>query len=130
MRDSHPPTTPAAPARVRTVVAYLRSGTANGEGLRRLQRQRSAIQAEADFQGWTVVAWTTDPGQRGDTLDRPGLRQALALLAGGKADALVASEEGRIASAGSDRRQLARLAGRQGWQVLTVEALRTPSPDR
>jgi DNA invertase Pin-like site-specific DNA recombinase len=128
MPDTPTPTAPAAPATVRTVIAYTRSGDARSEGQRRLQRQRTAIQAEADFQGWTVVAWTCDLGQPGDTLDRRGLKQALALLADGKADALVAYEEGRLARHGLDRRQLARLADRQGWRLLTVEALRAPTP--
>jgi DNA invertase Pin-like site-specific DNA recombinase len=127
MPDTQTSTPPAAPPRVRTVVAYTRSGVATIEGQRRLQRQRTAIQAEADFQGWTVVAWTCDLGQPGTTLDRPGLKQALALLAQRKADALVAYEDGRLARQGSDRRQLARLADRQGWRLLTIQALRAPA---
>jgi DNA invertase Pin-like site-specific DNA recombinase len=118
------PTIPATPATVRTIIAYTRSGTTTSNGQRRLQRQRTAIQAEADFQGWTIAAWTCDLGQPGTTLDRPGLKRALVLLAEGKADALVAYDEDRLARHGSHRRQLARLADRRGWRLLTVEALR------
>jgi DNA invertase Pin-like site-specific DNA recombinase len=125
MPQTHTPT--ATPPRVRTIIAYTRSGASTSEGQRRLQRQRTAIQAEADFQGWTVVAWTCDLGQPGDTLNRRGLKQALALLAQGKADALVAYEEGRLARAVADRRQLERVAQRQGWQLLTIQALRAPA---
>ncbi len=125
--DTHAPTATAAPATVRTVIAYTRSGDATSEGQRRLQRQRTAIQAEADFQGWTVAAWTCDLGQPGTTLDRPGLKRALALLSEHKADALVAYDDGRLARHGSDHRQLARLADRQGWPLLSVEALRSGS---
>jgi len=112
---------------VRTVIAYTRSGATTSDGRRRLQRQHTAIQAEADFHGWTVAAWTCDLGQPGDTLDRPGLKQALALLAEGRADALVAYEDGRLARLRSDRRQLKRVAQRQGWRLLTIQALRAPT---
>jgi DNA invertase Pin-like site-specific DNA recombinase len=122
------PTTPAALARVRTIIAYTRSGRNTTQGQRRVQRQRTAIQAEADFQGWTIAAWTCDLGQPGTTLDRPGLRQALAVLSEHRADALVAYDPARLSRLPSQQRQLARLAERQGWQVLTVEALRAPAP--
>jgi cell wall-associated NlpC family hydrolase len=127
MPQTHTPTAPVAPPRVRTIIAYTGSGVDTIEGQRAVQRQRTAIQAEADFQGWTVAAWTCDLGQPGDTLDRCGLKQALALLAEHKADALVAYEDGRLASQGSHRRQLERLAQRQGWRLLTVQTLRTPT---
>ncbi len=127
MPQPHTPTAPASAATVRTVIAYTRSGATTSDGRRRLQRQRTAIQAEADFHGWTVAAWTCDLGQPGDTLDRPGLKQALALLAEGRADALVAYEDGRLARLRSDRRQLERVAQRQGWRLLTIQALRAPT---
>jgi hypothetical protein len=128
MPQTHTPTAPTPPARVRTVIAYTRSGATTIEGQRWVQRQRTAIQAEADFQGWTVAAWTCDLGQPGTTLDRPGLKQALAMLSEHKADALVAYEEGRLARLRSHRRQLERVAKRQGWRLLTIQALRTPAP--
>jgi DNA invertase Pin-like site-specific DNA recombinase len=93
-----------------------------------VQRQRTAIQAEADFQGWTVAAWTCDLGQRGTTLDRPGLKHALALLAEHRADALVAYDDNRLTRLPSHRRQLERCATRQGWRLLTIQALRAPTP--
>jgi DNA invertase Pin-like site-specific DNA recombinase len=119
-----PATRPAAPARVRTIIAYTRARHDTSEGQRWVQRQRTAIQAEVDFQGWTVAAWTCDLGQPGTTLHRPGLRQALAMLSEGRADALVAYDDNRLSRLQSHQRQLARLAKRQGWQVLTVQALR------
>jgi Resolvase, N terminal domain len=125
MPQTQTPTAPAAPPRVRTVIAYTRSGADTIEGQRWVQRQLTAIQAEADFQGWTVAAWTCDLGQPGDTLDRRGLKQALVLLSHGRADALVAYEEGRLARLRSHRRQLERVTERQGWRLLTIKALRT-----
>jgi len=128
VHDTTTPTIPAAPARVRTIIAYTRAGQNSSEGHRRVQRQRTAIQAEADFQGWTVAAWTCDLGQPGTTLDRPGLKRALALLSEHRADALVAYDEARLSRLSSHQRQLARVAERQGWQVLTVQALRASAP--
>jgi DNA invertase Pin-like site-specific DNA recombinase len=121
-------TTPAPPTRVRTVIAYTRAGDDTGQGQRRVQRQRTALQAEVDFQGWTVAAWICDLGQPGTTLDRPGLRQALAMLSEHRADALLVYDQARLTRLQSHQRQLGRVAERQGWQVLTVEALRTPAP--
>jgi hypothetical protein len=128
MPQTHAPTASAAPPRVRTVIAYTRAGADTIEGQRAVQRQRTAIQAEADFQGWTVAAWTCDLGQPGDTLDRRGLKQALVLLSEHKADALVAYEDGRLARVRSHRRQLERVAQRQGWQLLTIQVLRASAP--
>lgn len=121
-------TTPVPPTSVRTVIAYTRAGDDTGQRQRRVQRQRTAIQAEVDFQGWTVTAWICDLGQPGTTLDRPGLRQALAMLSEHQADALLVSDQARLTRLRSHQRQLARLAERQGWQALTVEALRAPAP--
>jgi DNA invertase Pin-like site-specific DNA recombinase len=130
VHDTTTTTMPAAPARVRTIIAYTRARQETGQGQRWVQRQRTAIQAEVDFQGWTVAAWICDLGQRGTTLHRPGLKRALALLAEHQADALVAYDQTRLTRLGSHQRQLARCAQRQGWQVLTVQALRGPSPDQ
>ncbi len=121
------PTAPAAPAGVRTVIAYTRSGADTTQGQRWVRRQRTAIQAEADFQGWTVAAWTCDLGQPGETLNRPGLKRALAMLSEHRAGALVVYEAARLARRGSDRRQLERVAQRQGWRLLTIQALRAPA---
>jgi DNA invertase Pin-like site-specific DNA recombinase len=127
MPQTHTPTAPAAPATVRTIIAYTRSGVVTSEGQRWVQRQRTAIQAEADFQGWTVTAWTCDLGQPGDTLDRPGLKRALVLLSEQRADALVAYDDDRLTRRLSHRRQLARCAERQGWRLLIIRTLRTPA---
>jgi len=128
VHDTTTPAASAAPVRVRTIIAYTRARNDISHGQRWVQRQRTAIQAEADFQGWTVAAWTCDLGQRGTTLDRPGLRQALVMLSEGRADALVAYDDNRLTRLLSHQRQLARVAQRQGWRLLTIQALRALTP--
>jgi DNA invertase Pin-like site-specific DNA recombinase len=128
VHDTTTPTTPAAPTRVRTIIVYTRARHDTNQGQRWVQRQRTAIQAEADFQGWTVAAWLCDLGQRGTTLDRPALRQALVMLSEGRADALVAYDDNHLTRLGSHQRQLARVAQRQGWRLLTIQALRALTP--
>jgi DNA invertase Pin-like site-specific DNA recombinase len=128
VHDTTTPAASAAPVRVRTIIAYTRARNDTSEGQRWVQRQRTAIQAEADFQGWTVAAWICDLGQRGTTLDRPGLRQALVMLSEGRADALVAYDDNRLTRLLSHQHQLARVAQRQGWRLLTIQALRALTP--
>ena len=105
----------ATPADVRTVICYARTANPGTVGQRHLQRQRVKLHAEVAAQGLTVLEWIEDLHQSGTTtLDRPGLRHALALL-----------------------------ADQQGWQLLTVTLIarsaaapaatlvdRSPSPGR
>jgi DNA invertase Pin-like site-specific DNA recombinase len=128
---SHPPATtvPAGqppqqldPARVptRTVVCYLRSANPGSVGQRLLGRQRTRLQAACVANGWTVIEWVEDLHQSGATLDRPGLRHALALLATQQADTLLACDHSRLAVDTMVGSELAALARRQGWQLLTL----------
>ncbi len=109
-----------APATVRTVVCYLRTANAGTVGQRLLARQRARLETVTATHGWTVAAWVEDLHQSGATLDRPGLRHALALLADHQADALLATDATPLAVDAAVTSQLAALAGRQGWQLLTV----------
>ena len=111
------------PAAVRTVVCYTRTANAGTSGQRLLGRQRARLEAEVVFRGWTVAAWVEELHQSGTTLARPGLQQALALLAAGQADALLAADTTRLAVDPAVAGQLAALAERQGWQLLTLDTL-------
>ncbi len=66
---------------VRTVVCYLRTANIGTAGQRLLGRQRAKLERVAVAHGWTVLAWVEDLHHSGGTLHRPGLREALALLA-------------------------------------------------
>ncbi len=129
------PTTAAAqqgaPVGVRAVVCYTRTANPGTVGQRHLRRQRAKLEAEVAVHGWAVVAWVEDLHQCGTTLQRPGLREALALLADHQADALLATDAAPLAVDTAATSQLAALAGQQGWQVLTVTPTRitTVAPD-
>ncbi len=125
------------PTAVRTVVCYARTANPAAVGQRHLQRQRAKLQATCAVRGWTILEWIEDLHQSGATLDRPGLRRALALLAGHRADALLATDATPLAVGADVASQLAALADRQGWRLQTVIPTPTstaldpsPSPGR
>jgi hypothetical protein len=109
------------PARVptMTVVCYLRTANPGTAGQRLLGRQRARLQAACAANCWTVIEWAEDLHQSGATFDRPGLRHALALLATQQADTLLACDHSRLAVDAVVGSELAALARRQGWQLLT-----------
>ncbi|SRR6266540_1811629 len=114
-----------AAASVCTVVCYLRTANAGTAGQRLLSRQRAKLEREAAGHGWRVVAWIEDLYQSGATMARPGLRQALALLADHQAHALLVTDLTRLAVDAQVTDQLAAVADRQGWRLLTIETVRT-----
>ena len=115
----------AAPAAVRAVVCYARTANPGTVGQGHLQRQRAKLQAATAVHGWAVLEWIEDLYQSGSTLERPGLHRALALLADHQADALLATNITHLAVDAAVVSQLAALASRQGWQLLTVTPIRT-----
>lgn len=109
-----------APAEVCRVVCYLRTANSGAAGQRLLHRQRGKLQAALAAHGWTVVEWVEELHQSGATLDRPGLRHALALLAHGQADGLACTDLDRLAVDPKVAGQIQGLAVRQGWRLLTA----------
>ncbi|WP_343577538.1 recombinase family protein [Mycobacterium sp.] len=83
-----------------TAVGYLRVSTdeqvASGAGL---EAQRSAIEAEAQRRGWTVVGWHADEGVSGSKgIDkRPGLAAAIEAIENRAAAALLVAKTDRVA---------------------------------
>ncbi len=113
---------------VGTVVCYLRTANPGTVGQRLLARQRAKLDVEVVVHGWTVRAWIEDLHQSGTTLNRPGLQQALALLADHQADALLATDTTHLAVDAALTSQLAALASRQGWQLLTLSPTSDAGP--
>ncbi len=78
-------------------IAYLRVSTedqaAKGVGL---EAQRAKIEAYAQLYDLELVAVLEDAGASGKSLDRPGLRQALAMLAAHEAGAIVVMKLDRL----------------------------------
>jgi len=108
------------PAHIRTVVAYLRTANTGTDAQRILQRQRTELQGEIDFQGWQVIKWIEDAHQSGTAMNRPGLRQALNLLASGYVDALICCDITRLTASAEVTRQLAAHMDDYGWQLITL----------
>lgn len=82
--------------------------------------QRDAIQREADARGWSV-RWIEDAGVSARSLNRPGLDEALRLLADGDADLLVVSKLDRVSRSVIDFCGLTERAEREGWQLRIMD---------
>lgn len=79
------------------VIGYTRVSTAeqarNGYGL---DAQEAAIRDEAERRGWPLLRVIRDEGVSGESLDRPGIREALERIAAGEAGGLVAAKLDRL----------------------------------
>lgn len=105
-------------------VAYLRvSTTEQSESGAGLAAQRASIQAYADRAGLQIDHWLTDPGVSGSVapLDRPALSEALNLLAGCNAGALLIAKGDRIARKTADLLALRDLSEKQGWTLSAAD---------
>lgn len=105
-----------------SVVAYVRVSTGeqadSGLGMK---AQRSAIKAEADRRGWTIVAWHEDAGISAKTLERPGLTAALADVEQGRAAALVVSKLDRLSRSLLDFASLMARSQKAGWSLVALD---------
>lgn len=103
------------------VLGYLRVSTteqaANGAGL---DAQRAAIAAEAERRGW-MVQWVEDRGYSAKDLRRPGIREALSVLAAGDADALVVAKLDRLSRSLLDFSGLVEQSRRERWQLVALD---------
>lgn len=78
------------------VIGYVRKSVAeNGSG-HSLDAQEATIRAEVERRGWTLVKVIPDDGYSGRDTHRPGLMEALGLIAADEADGLVAAKLDRI----------------------------------
>src|SRR5665647_134111 len=95
-------TRPSRKASDMKVIGYLRCSTREqAESGLGLDAQRRTISDEAGRRGWEVV-WLVDDGRSARNLNRPALRQALALLKQGEASALVVAKLDRLSRSVSD----------------------------
>jgi len=79
-----------------TVVGYVRKSVVEAENGHSLDAQERAIRAECEHRGWILRDVVRDDGYSGRDADRPGLRQALDLIADGQAGGLVVSKLDRL----------------------------------
>jgi len=104
------------------VLAYLRCSTAeqadSGAGL---SAQRAALESEASRRGWDDVTFMTDAGYSAKSLDRPAIREALAMLAAGDADTLVVSRLDRLSRSVLDFSQMMARSKAEGWSMVALD---------
>jgi DNA invertase Pin-like site-specific DNA recombinase len=115
----------------RTVVGYIRVSTEDqansGAGL---AAQRSAIAAECLRRGWKLARVLEDAGISGKSLaGRQGLHDALQMVEGGSADALVVAKLDRLSRSLLDFAGLMERSRRRGWSLVALDlGVDTTSP--
>lgn len=105
------------------VVGYVRVSTAeqadSGAGL---AAQRTAIVAECERRGWTLVALHEDAGASGKSLQgRPALQAALDAVEEGRATALVVAKLDRLSRSLLDFAGLMERSRRRGWSLVALD---------
>lgn len=110
--------TRAGPLRV---IGYARVSTdqQRDSGLG-MEAQRDALTRAATDRGWQLTI-VEDAGASGATLDRPGLEQALDLLARREADALAVAKLDRLTRSLRDYGEVAKLAEDQCWRLIVLD---------
>lgn len=111
----------ARPGNPRTAVAYLRVST--DEQKLGPEAQRAQIEAWAQREGVSVVAWHTDAGVSGgsDIADRPALVAALGELRAARAGVLVVAKRDRLARDVAVAATVERAAKACGAKVLSAD---------
>jgi DNA invertase Pin-like site-specific DNA recombinase len=103
------------------IVAYTRVSTdeqgVSGLGL---AAQRTALEAEIARRG-VPVDWVEDAGFSAKSLGRPGIQQALDLLAAGKADTLLVAKLDRATRSVGDLVALLEKSRREGWAFVALD---------
>jgi DNA invertase Pin-like site-specific DNA recombinase len=104
------------------VIAYTRvsTGEQRDSGLG-LSAQRSRLEQEASYRGWSEVEYITDDGYSAKSLKRPGIQRALGMLAAGDAGVLVVTKLDRLSRSVIDFAGLLSLAQRQGWALVVLD---------
>lgn len=104
------------------MVAYERVSTAEqaveGAGL---AAQHTAIQHEANYKGLTIVRTCQDPGVSGKDMNRPGLTEALGLIAAGEAHGIIVSKLDRLSRSLLDFSSLMEQARKEGWNIIALD---------
>jgi DNA invertase Pin-like site-specific DNA recombinase len=91
----------------------------NGAGL---AAQRRAIEQECARRGWELARTIEDAGHSGKSLKRPGIQEAIDLLANSEAEALVAAKLDRLSRSMLDFAMLAERARNQGWALVALDS--------
>jgi DNA invertase Pin-like site-specific DNA recombinase len=104
------------------VMGYVRVSTddqgRNGYGL---DAQRSAIRAECDRRGWTLLRIEEDVRSGGTMKRRPGLGRAIASCDSNEAQALVAAKVDRLSRSVHDFAGLVERARAGRWNLVILD---------
>lgn len=104
------------------VQGYVRVSTEEqGRSGAGLEAQRLAIAAECDRRGWTLLGILEDRGSA-KNLRRPAVREALAGLKAGEADALVVAKLDRLSRSMLDFATILAASQKQGWSLVALDA--------
>jgi DNA invertase Pin-like site-specific DNA recombinase len=112
------------------VLGYVRVSTeeqaGSGAGL---DVQRQAIVAEAARRGWQIIGVIEDAGFSAKDLRRPGVQEAMAVLASGSANALVVAKLDRLSRSMLDFTGLMAKAQKENWALVALDcAVDTTTP--
>lgn len=103
------------------VISYARVSTADqAESGLGLAAQQDAIHDYCIRQGWSYYE-IVDGGASGKDMDRPGMKEALDLLASGEYDALVVAKLDRATRSVVDAADLIERAKTQGWKFVALD---------
>ena len=114
----------------RTAIAYLRvSTTEQGDSGLGLEAQAAAVQAWAERSGVRIIQTVTEIQSGKNLRQRPLMQAALADMAAGKADTLVASHVSRLARSVADLSNMLEAAAKQGFALAAIDTgLDTATP--
>jgi DNA invertase Pin-like site-specific DNA recombinase len=109
--------------RSEAVIGYIRVSTdQQAESGAGMAAQRSSIRRQCEQHGWELAAIYEDNGASAKTLKgRPGLSEALVVLANGDAAALVVAKLDRLARSVHDFAGLVRIAERERWGIVALD---------
>ena len=106
-----------------TAIGYVRvSTTEQSESGLGLEAQRQAIRAEAERQGWELVAIHEDAGASGKAMSgRTGLQNALQAVREQGDGVLVVAKLDRLSRSMVDFAKLMQVSQRQGWGLVALD---------
>jgi predicted enzyme related to lactoylglutathione lyase len=102
------------------VVGYCRADPAVASIPADLASQRSAIAAEADRRGWTVIDAFEDVAPGHSLLQRPGLDKALGAVESRAAKALIVTDMARLSTSLDDTGWLLYSSRRRSWTLVSI----------
>jgi DNA invertase Pin-like site-specific DNA recombinase len=91
-----------------------------------LEAQRRALAATCKRRGWQLLEVVEEAGYSAQELERPGIREALRVLASGDATALVARKLDRPARSLLDLACLLASAQKRGWALVALDCALDP----